>query len=433
MLVFISDLHFVDGTAGKHNVPMEAFDGVLRDLKTHAENAKAKEIKIVFLGDIFDILRTEMWFKVDEDKRPWGENESEDHAKKILNKVISKNQATFDIFKGSLKDDYGFNVEPERIYIPGNHDRLCNKYESLRAVVRENLGITGKVTGEQFDCYYLNPDYGVLARHGHEFDEYNYEGGKAYSFKDYMCIPLGDPITTELVAKLPLVVKQRLEEENFPQDDIKLIYTHFQDIENVRPFGATIDWLFYQVQSQKHLKEIIEDAVDKVAQDFEELSFVQKWYKRHDKWYKLMDEADKVQIVLGILSKFKVTSAEKLLNLIDKSRGLWSGHDEHIEAAVQEYSNLDTNIVYIVYGHTHEPKQVPLQVIHHPSGEIERVYLNTGTWRARHRHGEHGDGFITWKDLTYVILYNKDESPSVHAPVLQYPTFETWSGALKEE
>jgi hypothetical protein len=28
MLVVISDLHFVDGTAGKHNVPFEAFTDV---------------------------------------------------------------------------------------------------------------------------------------------------------------------------------------------------------------------------------------------------------------------------------------------------------------------------------------------------------------------------------------------------------------------
>ena len=146
-----------------------------------------------------------------------------------------------------------------------------------------------------------------------------------------------------------------------------------------------------------------------------------------------MDEADKIQLALGILSKFRVTSAEKLFALIERARLLWSGDDEHIRAAVQEYSPLEANILYIVYGHTHEPKQVPLQVANYPSGELQRVYLNTGTWRARHRRCEQGDGFITWKNLTYVILYNKDESPLTQASGRQYPTFETWSGSLKDE
>ena len=74
MLVFISDLHFVDETAGKHNIPASAFEKFLTNVKVHADKAKAKELKIVFLGDIFDILRTEEWFKEEEVNRPWGNN-----------------------------------------------------------------------------------------------------------------------------------------------------------------------------------------------------------------------------------------------------------------------------------------------------------------------------------------------------------------------
>jgi hypothetical protein len=35
MLIFISDLHFVDETTGKHNIPTRAFDGVFEDLKKY--------------------------------------------------------------------------------------------------------------------------------------------------------------------------------------------------------------------------------------------------------------------------------------------------------------------------------------------------------------------------------------------------------------
>ena len=36
MLVFISDLHFVDETAGKHNIRTRAFKGAFEDLKKYS-------------------------------------------------------------------------------------------------------------------------------------------------------------------------------------------------------------------------------------------------------------------------------------------------------------------------------------------------------------------------------------------------------------
>ncbi len=35
MIVFISDLHFVDETAGKHNIPTDAFKKFLESIKVH--------------------------------------------------------------------------------------------------------------------------------------------------------------------------------------------------------------------------------------------------------------------------------------------------------------------------------------------------------------------------------------------------------------
>ena len=60
MLVFISDLHFVDGSAGEHNLSPRAFEYFFDDLVAIATKPsnEIKEIKIVLLGDIFDLLRT---------------------------------------------------------------------------------------------------------------------------------------------------------------------------------------------------------------------------------------------------------------------------------------------------------------------------------------------------------------------------------------
>ncbi|MEJ2365241.1 MAG: hypothetical protein P8017_11290, partial [Deltaproteobacteria bacterium] len=60
MLIFISDLHFDDGSAGEHNVPTDAFKIFFEDIAGTAdwltkEGRVIDEIKLVFLGDIFDL------------------------------------------------------------------------------------------------------------------------------------------------------------------------------------------------------------------------------------------------------------------------------------------------------------------------------------------------------------------------------------------
>ena len=94
MLVFISDLHFVDGTAGEHNLSPRAFEYFFEDLAAIAAKPSndIKEIKIVLLGDIFDLLRTENWFGYPADERPWGTNEAaiEVHALTLFDAIISK-------------------------------------------------------------------------------------------------------------------------------------------------------------------------------------------------------------------------------------------------------------------------------------------------------------------------------------------------------
>ncbi|MBI3398311.1 MAG: hypothetical protein HY026_03645 [Deltaproteobacteria bacterium] len=68
MLVVISDLHFVDETAGKHNLPYGVFEDVfLSDVAALVKDKKEiKEVKILLLGDIVDLLRSEQWFDIGE-------------------------------------------------------------------------------------------------------------------------------------------------------------------------------------------------------------------------------------------------------------------------------------------------------------------------------------------------------------------------------
>ena len=431
MLVFISDLHFVDGSAGEHNLSHRAFEYFFEDVETIAgkTSSEIKEIKIVLLGDIFDLLRTEGWFDYPADERPWGTNEPaiEVHALTLFDAITDhpENRRSFKIIRqgvADLKGKCGLDAEARLFYLPGNHDRLINRYISLRQKVCDCLGIlpAWHNPANLFSRTYEDPAYGVFARHGHEYDKFNYEGGTAYTEGDYQRVPIGDPITTELVARLPYALARRL--GNVP--DKAAIIRNFQEIENVRPLSALVQWLLYQVRQDRQLKEIIEDSVQEVIAYFDSLAFVKNWYKRHDKWTDWRDEADKIQAFLFLLRNFKLNSTEWLWDLAMKAKDYFV-KDDLLEAAPQEYLHLGPRVRYVVYGHTHDPLMSPVRSFPAVPAPLEQVYLNTGTWRGRYYKATQDDSFIPWKNMTYVIFYQEGERDA------SFPVFETWTGALK--
>jgi UDP-2,3-diacylglucosamine pyrophosphatase LpxH len=431
MLVFISDLHFVDGSAGEHNLSHRAFEYFFEDMAAIATKPSnnIKEIKLVLLGDIFDLLRTEGWFDYPVDERPWGAKEPaiEVHALTLFDAITDhpENRQTFQIFRQGLADLKGkcrLDAGARLFYLSGNHDRLCNRYRSLRQKVCDCLGIppAWHDPADLFPHTYEDLAYGVFARHGHEYDKFNYEGGTAYTPADYQLVPIGDPITTELVARLPYTLARRL--GNAPEKPT--IIRNFQEIENVRPLSAVIEWLLYQVRQDRKIKEIIEDSVQEVIGYFDSLDFVKNWYDRHDKWTDWGDEADKIQAFLFLLRRFKLDRTETLWDLAMKAKDYFV-KDDLLAAAPQEYLHLDSRVRYLVYGHTHDPLVSPVRSFPGSPAPLEQVYLNTGTWRGRYHKATQDDSFIAWKNMTYVIFYQEGERGN------PFPVFETWTGALK--
>lgn len=447
MLVFISDLHFVDGTAGQHNPPTQAFEYFFDDLISIAskESNQIKEIKIVLLGDVFDLLRTEEWFPFDEDKRPWGNDEAaiERNANNILAAILAhpENSNSFQVIRdrmSGLQDacqkfaHCRLEAEPRLFYIPGNHDRLINKYSSLRVAVCRCLGIPPEQhnPAELFPHEYADLRYGVFARHGHEFDIFNYESGYSYTLPDYERVPIGDPITTELVARVPYEADLYLSGQGMPDAERQPIKARLQEIENIRPLSATIEWLLYRVQQEEEaiVQRAIEAAIVKSVGIFNRLNYVNLWYERHDRWSNPIDEADKIQTLLWLLSRFNLSDLDGVLHLIDKVKEMgFLAQDELLAAAPQELATLDPRFRYVVHGHTHDSLVAALQSAPSPPGgsPLDKVYLNTGTWRVRYYQGSVDNSFMSWKNMTYVIFYREDERSGRKAD------FETWTGALK--
>ncbi len=424
MLVFISDLHFTDGTAGEHNLTPRAFDYFFDDLQGVIQDPRnrVRELSLVFLGDIFDLLRTTGWFGYPEAERPWGNNPTamEVHAATLFDELAAhpKNRESFAKIKGRLATLMKLVEEVKVLYVPGNHDRLVNLSRRLREKACQALNLTHDPQ-ERFPHRLEYPDYGVFARHGHEYDYYNFEGGPAHTEADYDQVPIGDPITTELVSRLPYELARRLQ---LPAPDKERLVANFQDIDNVRPLSAVVEWLLYQVEQQPAwLKGLIEDVVDDCIRAFYRLEFVKRWFDRHDKWLDPFDKADQIQMALFILEKFKVFSLDKLWSLASRAKGALL-KDDLLAAAPTEAALRDPRFRFVVYGHTHEPLVVPLR----RRFEKEQLYLNTGTWRARHQKSMMDASFVSWKNLTYVIFFRPEERPGRQA------LFETWTGTLKE-
>lgn len=436
MLVFVSDFHFTDGTAGEHFLGPDVFASVLNDTAAHAREARAEEVTLVFLGDLFDFYRTERWFDYPVEQRPWGETPSDEALYDIFEGVVAANRETLDLIGGPLADRFGFPVEPKRLFVPGNHDRLINLHPVLRRRVRETLGL--EPGDGLFPHYVLDEQHGVFARHGHEWDEFSFDGSEALDSgetiaapeEDYARMPIGDSVACEFAARLGPLVREKLD----PGDPAAaVVVQRMRDILDVRPLVAAMQWASWQAEkfSESHT-EVISSSIREAAQCVRQLPFVQHWIETRDE--RGMDRADMFQALFRVLSHFELLEHKRILAMVDRI----SSDKRDIATAdiVRDFERLDRhpeigrNIYYLLYGHTHAAAHQAIGIVGEHPEERSRVYLNTGTWRPVHRPvvGT-GGGFASWKELTYVLLYAPGEVIA-GGTTSAYPAAEYWTGLI---
>jgi len=410
MLVFISDLHFVDESAGEQNIPAKAFERTFSDLCRHTEGMK--EVKLILLGDIFDLNRTTHWLEQPEEERPWGvpfnSEKVEAHCKIILERIIEKNQDALRAIRSFRNQVHG---SVEIIYIPGNHDRLCNLYDSLRQRIRAVLGLTGTVPFEH--RFEEKNNYRVIAFHGHEFDSLNFEGGLHRTEMDYRETPLGDLFTSELITRLPWTIQRILKNRSVPlTPDEERLRRNLEEIDNIRPGSAVLEWLYFQVQDSPALKKMVKQTVQQVVDDFVKLKYLDEYYQKRVKWYWPRNRIWLFFIIQKLFHFFNVKAIQYMMKQ-DKS-------EERLAVGATEVLLQNEKYLYCVMGHTHTARQTPVCF---GTDKMERYYLNSGTWR-KHYEKASQCGFMSLKNLNYVLVYRDDERGT--------QSFETWSGTLKE-
>lgn len=457
MLVVISDLHFVDETAGKHNLPYGAFEDVfLSDIASTAKDKGVKKIKILLLGDIVDLIRSEQWFDIVPDERPWGKNglkdipnprpnsPTEKKCLEILGQVENKNMDTFKLFrefKSRFKEKYGLDTDVEIIYTPGNHDRLCNLYPSVRDGIKKILGLTvntDTVIGYpnrdwKYRYDFMDENYGVYARHGHQFDEWNYAVSNADETIKSLEVSIGDLMTTEFAVKFPYILNSlRGQYSDIDDNTFKELVEHVKDIDNIRPIKRVIDWIDYRIkkESDRRVSDALGKAFKQVAKEFFDIDFV-----KNSNTYSNMRLRIASNSYISRLTKLAIDigGAENLLPvLMGMSDEPADPEKSPLAVAAYEKEPIWKNndkIQFIVYGHTHAPLQIPMDNL---NGR-EVIYINTGTWRNRIVKTIELDqppDFIELKTMTYSIFYRRDED--MGGKKQDTVSFDVWTGAKKK-
>ncbi len=414
MLLFISDIHLTDGTSGE-TIKSGAFKKFVLTLEDMADAAGAKEIKMVLLGDIFDVIRSNYWLR--SDIRPWANAKKrdgrgkglQDYAKEIVKRICNnptnkESIRNIEEFKERME---GKGVDVNFTYVVGNHDWLINRYAETRVKIARFLGMDNpqQYKNKLFSTGDFWDEYKVFARHGDIYDPFNFDGNRNAS-------SLGDAIVIDLTNRFPKAVEDEIGKDTDPD-----LISKLKEIDNVRPLVDIPLWIqgtcrrAKSVEIGERVKEVWNDLVD----DFLKIDFV----KAHDKPWRI-DVVDALQLGLRIS---KYLSSKDLTNLL--LRKFQKTEDDYRDKAFHEEHIRRNEAEFVLYGHTHGYKIQPLDQVPMSGETLQKTYFNTGTWRKVHvrtAYDVENQEFLSWHVLTFIAFYLGDERG--------IRRFEVWNGVL---
>jgi len=420
MLAVISDLHFTDGTTAV-NVPIEAFTEVLFPrLLTAVSRCNATELHLVLLGDIFDLVRSDYWLRQPPPDRPWNGSLGPANA---LNPVPAVEQGYLAVLNGIMATSTGdgfikavrqlaANAPNFRLtYVVGNHDRPFHNFPSLRDALAARLAPAVTLL---FKSEVRESPYGVLCRHGCEWDEncYGYEFARSVlklrpaSRFDPLCCEIqciGEVVTAELMSGI--VFRARESGALSPQ-----LLNLIMDVNNVRPALASLDWLAWMGSGALNAvqKAAVFNALVKSLGALLDTDLAKKWDNLRADVIVRSDLVDQLQHVYSMIKAESFDAMRHSLKIISALSNLFGpGRDAYAQGAAEDFHS-DPDLQFVIYGHTHEAEQVCFEG---QTSGLSRRYFNTGTYlpfveRAR------VSGFAGAKQMTMTMLYNAQEDGS---------------------
>ncbi len=450
MLVVVSDLHLTDESTSANVHPRAISKVFLRETIQNARD-NAREIRMVFLGDTFDLVRTDYWIKdVPSDERPWNGTLSprtgtnthpnvESHYRNVLDRIL-RTRASRALFNSinSLKQESGKGGRrkiPIRVtFVVGNHDRALNAFPSLRKRITEQAREADRV---EFVTGLRVPEYSVLARHGHEWDEHchGYEfytrvlnkKSKVTRFDKacYRVQTIGEVITAEVMAGLVHRVREKM-----GSSDPEFI-RQLMEINNVRPQIDAFWWLewFGRKTLSRKKKAILLDALKESIAAVLNTTLAARWDELiHEIFVFRGDLTDRLEQLLTFLETKTFDELKFDLTLFNFFRGVFGSSKDHwAEAAGKEWEGgLHGKIQYVVYGHTHETRTEYFSGL---ADNRVRMYINTGTYLPLIQRARDA-GFATANQMTMTFFYRGDED--TEGKKGNMPSMEMWNGIKRK-
>lgn len=476
MLAIFSDVHLTDETTAR-NVEVGAIH-YLQDAIVAAARREIDEVRIVMLGDIVDFVRTDYWHRngIPVDSRPWGglldpatgmnsnTGAIEHQFAEILAAIMAApaTRALLDMLNG-LPEALGRPVNVT--YVVGNHDRVFSNFPALRAMFAEALP---RVTLE-FTHALVAPTYGVLARHGHEWDDVCHgwtfarrvlrRSGRMRRFDEeaYRVMAIGEPITAELMSGLIHNVREQLAPRLDAGDAVaRAFFDSLFELNNLRPIVHLFHWLAWMAsagipgplarrrrrgrpaaeglleQFGPVLITAVRDALDTLLRS----SLVRRWERIRPNRLWWGDTTYHLRLLRALLRTG--ISAESLAWLVSTGVTLKSAWqkvfppppDDLVRGARSEFQadGIDPRIQYVVYGHTHEARHDCFSAPgpHEPV----QMYINTGTYLPLIERSEDGQGYLTTSQMTMVFFYSETEDTRNRAG--DGPTLAIWNGVRRK-
>jgi UDP-2,3-diacylglucosamine pyrophosphatase LpxH len=425
MLVLVSDLHFTDeGTA--RNVNPEAFKLFATEVAATARKRGAKETQLILLGDIMDFVRSDYWLRerIPLEGRPWGGELDPRTGMNTASNAIERQFVGIlqNILRTPAAQQFISTIaELERTcpaftvrYVVGNHDRVLWNFPALQAAIQRAIpqisSFTASIEAEE---------YGVVARHGHEWD-LNCHGWEfrnkvlvpkenvgRFSPEAYRVMAIGEAVTAELMGGLIYHAAQL----GVPEP----IVEQLKDVNNLRPMLHVFEWLDWigaphRREDQKRLYQAMRNALDGLLGT----TLAQRWDAMRSDILLSADLIDRLQqarrLILGPdFGSFRgrVGGLQRLERTFPF---LFKEEDVLREGARSEevFRNPQPKGITqrVIYGHTHRARH---DYFHGNQDGTVQMYVNTGTYLPLITEADDGESFASSIQMVYVYLYRVDE------------------------
>jgi UDP-2,3-diacylglucosamine pyrophosphatase LpxH len=446
VLVLVSDLHLTDASTAR-NVNAEAFGLMASLVRDTAARRRAREVHVVLLGDIFDLVRTDYWLRegVPPDSRPWGGTPDPRTAVNRDSAAVERQFAA--VLDGILASESARALAaaiealaegpPLTVsYVVGNHDRALWNFPALRARITAAIPRI-----DRFLLTFESPEYGILARHGHEWDEHCH----GWRFRDkvlrpgepvgrfapeaYEVMAIGEVVTAELMGGLV----HRVRTGGGPDWLVEQV----KEVNNVRPILDVFAWLEWigegrADEHQQLLYQSLAASLDAVLGS----RLARQWDALEPDLLVSADLVDRLQqaraVLLGVdfrSFRGRVEAVKRIQSVVTRVFG--EEDDRLLKGAAAEEAlqpaAAGRGIERVVYGHTH-------RALHrYFSAERDgraRMYVNTGTYLPLIERTADRRSFVSSLQMSLAYFYRKDEDTDGKVP--DTTSVDIWSGIRRK-